>query len=253
MNDRLRNMVFVLAALLFAGCLIAAFSSLPPFGRQSGAYRARVLESMEPMRHAQQAVAAVTFDYRGFDTLAEEFILFAAVAGGLLLLRRQEDEATREPVDQAPDRAGIEVAPAVLGLGVVMFPFTLLLGIYVVLHGHLTPGGGFQGGVLLATAFYYIYLSGEYDDLLKIKRDHLVSHLEAAGAMSYAVIGALPLLSGYHYMRNVLPLGDAGDLLSTGTLPMFNTAVGVEVASAFVLLIAAFLRQVLVIRREKKS
>ncbi|WP_136526720.1 MnhB domain-containing protein [Geomonas ferrireducens] len=253
MNDRLRNTLFALAAALLAGCLVAAFTSLPTFGRQSGAYRALVLESMEPMRHAQQAVAAVTFDYRGFDTLAEEFILFAAVAGGLLLLRRQEDEETREPTDQAPDRAGIVAAPAVLGLGVVMFPFTLLLGIYVVLHGHLTPGGGFQGGVLVATAFYYVYLSGEYGDLLKIKRDHLASHLEAAGAMSYAMIGALPLLSDYHYMRNLFPLGVSGELLSTGTLPLLNTAVGIEVASAFVLLIAAFLRQVLVIRREKKS
>lgn len=252
MNEAQRNTVFGLAAVLLAGCLVAAFTSLPGFGHQSGAYRALVLESMEPMRHAQQSVAAVTFDYRGFDTLAEEFILFAAVAGGLLLLRRQEDEETREPLDQAPERAGIEAAPAVLGLGVVMFPFTLLLGIYVVLHGHLTPGGGFQGGVLLASAFYYVYLSGEYGDLLKMTRGHRVSHLEAAGAMSYAVIGAIPLLSGYHYMRNIFPLGDAGELLSTGTLPMLNTAVGIEVASAFLLLIAAFLRQVLVIRREKK-
>lgn len=253
MNGKLRHYLpFLLGALLFAASLLRALWALPPFGSYGGAYGPAVLATMQPLRHAQQAVAAITFDYRGFDTLGEEFILFTAVAGCLLLLRRQESEIAQDPVDQAADRQGIEPAPAVLGLGVLMFPFTLLLGLYVVLHGHLTPGGGFQGGVLLATAFYYVYLSGEYHDLLGMSHDHAVSHLEAAGASGYVIVGALALLAGYNYLHNLLPLGDTGELLSTGTLPVLNIAVGAEVASAFLLLIAAFLRQVLVIRREKK-
>jgi multicomponent Na+:H+ antiporter subunit B len=249
MSGKARGRLFLTAALLFGSCLAVALSSLPRFGGYGGAYGPAVLESMEPLRHAQQAVASVTFDYRGFDTLGEEFILFAAVAGGLLLLRRQENEAAREPVDQAADRGGIVAAPAILGLGVVMFPFTLLLGIYVVLHGHLTPGGGFQGGVLLATAFYYVYLSGEYQDLLEMARGQSVALLEVAGAAGFALVGALPLVSGSAYLRNSFPLGEKGELLSTGTLPVFNVAVGTEVMCAFLLLISAFLRQVLVLRR----
>ncbi|MBJ6749746.1 MnhB domain-containing protein [Geomonas anaerohicana] len=252
MSSKLRHFPFVLGTLVFAGFLLRALCALPPFGEYRGAYGPAILSTMEPLRHAQQAVASITFDYRGFDTLGEEFILFAAVAGGLLLLRRQESEAAHDPVDQSGDRGGIEPAPAVLGLGVLMFPFTLLLGIYVVLHGHLTPGGGFQGGVLLATAFYYVYLSGEYHDLLGMSRGHIVSHLEAAGAAGYVIIGLLALPAGLHYLHNLLPLGDKGNLLSAGTLPLLNITVGTEVASAFLLLIAAFLRQVLVIRREKK-
>ncbi|GFO63775.1 hypothetical protein M1B72_08275 [Geomonas paludis] len=253
MSGKLRHYLpFLLGALLLGATLLRALCALPPFGGYRGAYGPIVLNTMEPLRHAQQAVAAVTFDYRGFDTLAEEFILFAAVAGCLLLLRRQESEAAHDPVDQAGDRGDLEPAPAMLGLGVLMFPFTLLLGIYVVLHGHLSPGGGFQGGVLLATAFYYVYLSGEYGDLLGMSRDHAVSHLEATGAAGYVLVGVLALPAGYNYLHNLLPLGDKGELLSTGMLPLLNIAVGTEVAAAFLLLIAAFLRQVLVIRREKK-
>lgn len=249
MSDRMRGGLFLLGALLLGASLIPALCSLPPFGEYQGAYGPMVLAGMEPLRHTQQAVALVTFDYRGFDTFGEEFILFGAVAGGLLLLRRQENEVPREPVDQAQDRGGIEPAPAVLGLAVLMFPFTLMLGIYVVLHGHLTPGGGFQGGVLLATAFYYVYLSGEYRDLLEMAHGHTVSLFETAGAAGFALIGTIPLLGGHAFMRNLLPLGDKGDLFSTGTLPLFNVAVGTEVSCAFLLVISAFLRQVLVLRK----
>ncbi|WP_224981835.1 MnhB domain-containing protein [Geomonas agri] len=252
MSGKRRHLPFFLGALLFGASLLRALDALPPFGDYRGTYGPAILVTMEPLRHVQQAVASVTFDYRGFDTLGEEFILFAAVAGCLLLLRRQESEVAQEPVDQTSDRQWIQPAPAVLGLGVLMFPFTLLLGIYIVLHGHLTPGGGFQGGVLLATAFYYVYLSGEYDDLLGMSRDHTVSHLEAGGAAGYVIIGLLALPAGYRYLHNLLPLGDKGELLSAGTLPLLNITVGTEVTSAFLLLIVAFLRQVLVIRKEKK-
>ncbi len=253
MSERFRITLYLFSALALAAALGAAFAGLPEFGHYSGAYGPLVLESMQGMRHTQQGVAAVTFDYRGFDTLGEEFMLFAAVAGALLLLRRQESERYREPKDQAGDRAGIEPAPAILGLGLLMFPFTLLLGIYVVLHGHLTPGGGFQGGVLLATAFYYVYLSGEYGDLLEIAAGDTVARFEVAGAAVFLLLGTIPLFTGRPYLQNVLPLGQLGELFSTGLLPLFNSAVGIEVTAAFLLVISAFLRQVLLIRKGKHS
>lgn len=252
MSERGRSIVFIVFGAVFALLLCRAVTGLPSFGGYSGRYGTLVVDTMEKMRQARQGVAAVTFDYRGFDTLGEEFILFAAVAGALLLLRKQETERTVEPTDQADDRPAAATTPAVLGWGVVMFPFTLLLGIYIVLHGHLTPGGGFQGGVLLASGFYFVYLSGEYGDLLDVAASDRVALCEAAGAASFAVIGALSVFAGNAYMLNFLPLGKAGDLLSTGTLPLYNCAVGTEVTAAFLLLISAFLRQVLMIRKGEK-
>jgi multicomponent Na+:H+ antiporter subunit B len=273
MSHRVLVWLYVLFASIFGVGLCFAMAGLPPFGDYRGPYGDLVLQTAPELRQTQQGVAAVTFDYRGFDTLGEEFILFAAVAGALLLLRAQESERTLQGTgsaggcppsdhcppsdqqvrDQASDRSLPEPGAAVIGCGVLMFPFTLLLGMYIVFHGHLSPGGGFQGGVLLASAFYFIYLSGEYGDLLEFVSGHTVGFFEVAGAAGFALIAALPLLRHQPYMLNLLPLGKAGELFSTGTLPLFNCAVGIEVAAAFLLLISAFLRQVLMIRKGKGS
>lgn len=253
MNQKLRICLFSLSAALFGAILLWGMAGLPLFGEYQGPYGDLVMETILPLRHTQQGVCAITFDYRGFDTLGEEFILFAAVAGSMLLMRPQQTEQTTERMDQGTDRRLPEPGPALLGAGVLMFPFTLLLGMYVVLHGHLTPGGGFQGGALLASAFYFVYLSAEYDDLLQLVEGHVVSFIEVAGAGGFALLAALPLCSGKSAMFNILPLGEAGELFSAGNLPLLNLLVGIEVAAGFLLLISAFLRQVLIIRKGKPS
>jgi multicomponent Na+:H+ antiporter subunit B len=253
MTLKLRLWLFFISAGCFGLIFLYAMGGLPSFGDYRGPYGDLVMQTMQNLRHTQQGVAAVTFDYRGFDTVCEEFILFAAVAGALLLLRPQDTEQIINPRDQSTDRRVLDAVAPVLGSGVLMFPFTLLLGIYIVLHGHLSPGGGFQGGVLLATAFYFVYLSGEYADLLRYVEGHLVGWLKVAGAAGFALIGVIPLLRREPYLMNILPLGKEGELLSAGFLPLVNCAVGIEVAAGFLLLIAAFLRQVLVIRKGRKS
>ena len=249
MNQTLRILLFLPAAALFGLLVVGSLSGLPHFGKYGGPYGDMVLRSILELRHTPQGVAAVTFDFRGFDTLGEEFILFAAVAGSLLLMREQKGEHNRKREDHGVDRAVMPVNDGVHAAGAIMFPFTLLLGIYIVVHGHLTPGGGFQGGVLLATAFYFIYLSGEYADLTKFIPDHLLDLLEAAGAAGLAVIAFVPLLLGQPFMKNMLPLGKAGDLLSAGIFPLCNIAVGTEVAAGFLLLVSSFLRQMLLVRK----
>lgn len=253
MSKGLRISLYVVSASLFGAILVLAMAGLPEFGHYQGPYGDLVMRTVLQLRHTQQGVAAVTFDYRGFDTLGEEFILFAAAAGALLLMRPQESEQVQERQDQASDRSLTAAGQGILGAGVLMFPFTLLLGIYIVLHGHLTPGGGFQGGVLLASAFYFVYLSAEYDDLLEFVEGHTVGMLEMSGAAAFGLIAAVPLLQHAPFMLNSLPLGEAGKLVSAGFLPLYNCAVGIEVAAAFLLLISAFLRQVLTIRKRKGS
>jgi multicomponent Na+:H+ antiporter subunit B len=253
MSNRLRIWLYSLSAALFGAILLWGMAGLPDFGHYQGPYGDLVMQTILPLRHTQQGVCAITFDYRGFDTLGEEFILFAAVAGSMLLTRPQQTEQTRERMDQASDRRLPEPGPALIGAGVLMFPFTLLLGMYVVLHGHLTPGGGFQGGALLASAFYFVYLSAEYDDLLQFVEGHAVSLVKVAGAGGFALLAALPLCTGNSSLSNILPLGEPGQLFSAGTLPLLNLLVGIEVAAGFLLLISAFLRQVLIIRKGKPS
>jgi len=133
--------------------------------------------------------------------------------------------------------------------GLALVGPVVLFGLYLVAHGHLTPGGGFQGGVVLATAALLVYLSGEYVTLRRVRPESVTDLAESAGAAGYVAIGLLGLAAGAAFLANVLPLGQPGALLSAGTIPPINLAVGLEVAGGFVLLLSEFLEQTLVIRR----
>jgi multicomponent Na+:H+ antiporter subunit B len=115
----------------------------------------------------------------------------------------------------------------------------------LVTHGHLTPGGGFQGGVILATAPLLVYLAGEFDTFRRIASHVLVEVAEAIGAGGYVAIGMMGLLAGAPFLQNVLPLGQLGSVVSAGTIPLLNVTVAVAVSAGFLLLLIAFLEEVL--------
>jgi multicomponent Na+:H+ antiporter subunit B len=127
----------------------------------------------------------------------------------------------------------------------------LLIGLYVVAHGHLTPGGGFQGGVILASGWVLIYLADELKTFRRLTPEGVVEAAEALAAGAYVFVGAGGLLAGREFLANVLPFGQPGSLLSAGTILLLNLGVGVEVGAAFVLLSAEFLRQVLEMRERR--
>src|SRR5207248_1487676 len=114
--------------------------------------------------HATDVVAAVNFDYRALDTLGEELILFASVVGVAVLLRKQADER-EEPASEEADCMARRCAPpmsdAVRTLAVGLVPFTVAFGVYLTSHGVPTPGGGFQGGVVLASAPLVLYVASD--------------------------------------------------------------------------------------------
>ena len=98
-----------------------------------------------PLRHATDIVTALNFDLRAFDTLGEEFILFASVAGVALLLRHLRDEDELEQSAGIEDHTFAGASDSLRVLSLILIPLLVALGAYVVLHGALTPGGGFQG------------------------------------------------------------------------------------------------------------
>ena len=240
MTRTVRIGFFAASAAGLAALLLWAAAGLPDFGGYHHAY-GRVLNSVAVgERHTTNVVTAVVFDYRGFDTLGEEFILFTSVMGVALLLRDVRGE-TRRPRDRMQSDA-----VRLVGLGFAAA--LLLLGLYVVAHGPITPGGGFQGGVVLAGAFALVYLAGEYRAYRNLTLLPAVDFVEGAGAGAYAVIGVVSLLLGTAYLQNFGPLGTAGKLGSGGTITYINLAVALEVAAAFVLLFTEFLEELVVTR-----
>jgi multicomponent Na+:H+ antiporter subunit B len=248
-SPALRRRVFLVAAAVAGGLLVWGVTGLPDYGIYAGPYGDVLNQVAVAERKATNVVASVTFDYRGVDTMGEEFILFAAVLGVAILLRAQRDESELPPDEDAADRHAPGTSNAVRVLGLTLVGPVVLFGIYVVAHGHLSPGGGFQGGVVLATGALLVYLSGEYVTLRRVSPEILTDLAESVGAASYVAIGLLGVAAGATFLANVLPLGQPGALLSAGTIPLINLTVGLEVAGGFVLLLYEFLEQTLVIRR----
>jgi multicomponent Na+:H+ antiporter subunit B len=252
-NRRARLGTFLVAALGMAVLFAWAFVEAPSFGSPSHPYGDRAVQAALSLRSTANAIASVTFDQRGFDTMGEEFILFAAVLGASVLLRREPDEVADLDVDDGDEGARDRPAPGpslemVRLTGYVVLPPLVVVGIYVIAHGHLTPGGGFQGGIVLATALHLLYIAGDYTALRRLRPERVVEISEASAAAAYVVVGLVGLAVAGAFLSNVLPYGSLGQLASAGTVPVLNVAVGVEVGSAMVLLLAEFLEQTLILR-----
>jgi multicomponent Na+:H+ antiporter subunit B len=232
-----RLALFAVAATVLGGAMVWALTGLPAFGDFQGQY-GRILNSVaQSERHVSNVVASVVFDYRGFDTLGEEFMLFAAVMGVALLLREARDEGER-PEDAAR-------SDAVGAVGLALVGPTVVVGLYVVAHGYLTPGGGFQGGVVTASGLVLLYAAGRYSSYRAASPRAMVDAAEGVGAGAYAAVGIGALVAGAAYLENVVQLGTTGTLAAGGTIPILNAASALEVTAALVLIFHEFLEEVM--------
>lgn len=248
MSVGLRRIVFLVAAIGVAILLLWGLHGLPAFGDYRGPYGDILNRVAVPQRHVTDIIAAVNFDYRGVDTIGEEFILFVSAAGVALLLRNERDESDVEPPqDEEVDRAG-RTSDAVRAAGLMLAAPSVVLALYIISHGHLTPGGGFQGGVILASALLLIYVGGEYSVLRRIAPTERSELFDAVGAAGFVAIGLAGLLAGATFLQNILPLGPVGLIYSSGMIPLINLSVGLEVGGGFLLIISEFLRQTLLVR-----
>jgi multicomponent Na+:H+ antiporter subunit B len=245
-SRRVRYALALVALAALGATLVAAVVDLEPFGHYPGPYGDVLAKVVPGERHTGQLVAAVTFDYRGFDTLGEELILFTAACGCVALLRVRRRERGEEA--GAPARPVPSLAARALG-GALVGP-VLVLSAYVVIHGHLTPGGGFSGGVIGAGALLLAYAAGQSVRLHRVGSIELLEVTEAIGAGGFVLVALGGLIAVGATLQNFLPLGTSGMLLSAGTIPIGNVAVGIEVAGAGALIIAEFLEQALLEERE---
>jgi multicomponent Na+:H+ antiporter subunit B len=243
----LRLALFAAGALGLAVALGAALSRLPPVGSYKGAYGEVLNAVAVGERHATDVVSAVNFDYRGLDTLGEEFILFTSVLAVAAILRKQEDEEDDEEEPKWEPRKAPD-SDAVRTLGAVTVPLMLSFGLYMVSHGSVSPGGGFQGGVVLASVPLMVYLCATAKTFLRIAPPALAKAGESAGAAGYVLVGCLGVLAGKAFLENVLPLGTPGNAWSSGTIFFLNLTVGLAVAAGFTELLSVFVEEVL--RRE---
>lgn len=238
-----RLALLVIAVVLLAPAVWHVALALPPFGAPAEQYGATVNSLLPAMRHVTNMVAAVNFDVRGFDTLGEETMLVCAVTGAVVLLRGQRGEDITERPGRVPGRAIVGRTDATVLICRIGAILTLLFGIYVVLHGTVTPGGGFQGGAVAASSLMLLYLGEGYDIWRRLVRSPVLDMLEGGGAFIFVAAAALPIILGHALLENILPFGRLKDLFSGGLMVIVNFAVGLSVAGSFGLLLLEFMEE----------
>ena len=240
MSRRVRVSLLTPALLGLGGLFAWAIAGLPAFGDYRGPYGYVLNRIVVPLRHATNVVMGTTFDVRGVDTMGEEFILYAAVLGVTLLLR---DESGARRAERHTRRLRSD---AVRLVGVVMVGVGLLVGLWLVAFGFVTPGGGFQGGVALAGGLLLVFLSASYRSWSGVATEHVLDPFEGIGAGGYVVVGLAALIGGMQFLTNLLGPGVSGTLWSGGSAPFVNWAAGMEVAAANLILFNEFLDEYVV-------
>jgi multicomponent Na+:H+ antiporter subunit B len=260
MSPRTRTQLFLISALGLAAIFTWGFRNLPPIGDYRGPYGNLISQVAVYERHTTDVVNSINYDYRACDTLGEEFILFASVLGVLLIFRpstssnearnnQKNKSEKRQPwvEDQLPVSDSLRVGM------MAMSGLMIVFGVYIAVHGQLTPGGGFQGGVILSSVPLVVYLSGNVKAFDRIVSASSIKFAECCGAAAYAIIGTSALFFGTHFLTNIVPLGATGDPFSSGTIAIISICVGLEVSGAFVVLMEVYLREVIDERLGKKS
>jgi multicomponent Na+:H+ antiporter subunit B len=163
---------------------------------------------------AANIVTAVVTDYRILDTLGEIIVLFASAAGvSLLMGQRRRKEYT-------PASGIVETAVPIIMV------FAVVVGLYIILHGHLTPGGGFPGGAVIASAFIIGTLAFK-----KSAPKPLFKVLESGAGLTLLLLGFIGLYVEGSFFANFLPTGVLGNVFSAPLIMIVYAVIGIKVAA----------------------
>jgi len=175
-------------------------------------------------------IAAIVTDYRSFDTLGEVTVLTVSALGVALLLGGSKQR--RIELNFKPNfmlRVGSRA----------LFGIILMTGIYISIHGHLTPGGGFPGGSMIASSVLLLYLA---DDEFRANIKGIKAIQSLAGS-AYVIAGLLGLFIGTYFLENLLDNLVLGDLLSAGMIPIIYVIIGLKVGSEISRIVDNFLTE----------
>lgn len=248
-EDRIARRVYqalsVLAALAVIAVLLVTVLDLPRFGQATNPTNnevsARYLASGLQEGGATNLVADMILDYRAFDTLGESNVLFAAACTVILLLRRLADAEDR----RLPGSEGAFALPAdpVLGAAArMMVPAILLFGIYIILNGHLSPGGGFSGGAVMGAGLILYLNAFGPEAAFRFFAYRTFRRVSACALGFYALSKAWSFFTGANGLESGISNGIPGSILSGGLILPLNIAVGCVVCCTMYAFFSLFQR-----------
>ena len=242
-SAKMRLALFALACLCVLPGVLHIAWSMPHFAAHPLPYGDAINRAGVHERHVTNMISAVNFDYRGFDTLGEEFMLLCAVSGVSVLLRGSRGEQRSAQPGVVKSRPVPQRSEAMILITRCAAPAVLLFGVYVALHAMTTPGGGFQGGVIIASGTLLFFLGEGYHGWRKLIRSEVMDACEGLGASLYGLCGLASMVAGLPFLQNILPFGKTGDLFSGGLMLIENAGVTLAVAGGFTVLFVEFLEE----------
>jgi multicomponent Na+:H+ antiporter subunit B len=237
------NVVGALLAIAVGGALVWGSLVLPPFGAPDAPIHQHVapryIEGAGTEIGVPNIVTAVLADYRGFDTLGETTVVFVAGMAVLLLLRRSSLQSAPPSDDEQPAMSG----DLVLRVGTkLILPFILLFALYVQFHGDYGPGGGFQAGVIAASAVILLGLTLGLRRARRIAPPALAHAMIPLGVLIFAGTGVATMLLGGDFLEYAVLAHEAKEGHHLGIM-LVEAGVLVTVSGTMISLFYAFVER----------
>lgn len=219
--------------------LLLTVANLPLYGSKTNPTNnevtKRYIEEGIEETGAVNFVAGMILDYRAFDTLGESHVLFIAACCVLILLRidKKKDGSVSEAKMEAEenDRRYEPKNDKILQKSAfILVPPIMIYGIYVVLNGHLSPGGGFSGGAIIGASLILYLNAFGFKQTGKFFTYKTFSKVTLCSLLFYSAVKSYSFFTGANHIESHIPLGTPGDILSSGLILPLNIAVGLVVA-----------------------
>ena len=244
------NWIYKVAAVCFililAGALITTVSYLPKTGdpgtpANSSVVSERYIEDGLQETGATNIVAGMILTYRAFDTFGETNVLFIATCCVMILLMLDEKMLHRSELHN--DRQfEPKKDPILQTVAKVLCPIIFIFGIYIILNGQLSPGGGFSGGSILGAGLILFVNAFGFKKTEKFFNEGVYKVAKITALCMYGLIGSYFYITGANGIANHIPLGIPGAILSGGIILPIDIAVGIEVACTMYAFYALFRR-----------
>lgn len=223
---RLYNVLAGLLCVVLSALMLLTAADLPPYGSDTAPtvneVARRYVEQGTEETGAVNTVAGMILDYRAFDTLGESFVLFTAMCAVTILLNRSGKRRwlqQSDVVDYASD-------PIVAPMCRFLIPVILVFGIYILLNGHLSPGGGFSGGSILAAGLMLFAMVWGDAAASAVLRPRRLQTVVLCSLGFYCLAKSYSFYTGANHLHSVISPGTPGRILSAGLILPLNVAVG---------------------------
>lgn len=219
-------------SIILAGLLLYTVSCLPQIGNASNPANnevpKRYIESGLQETGAVNIVTGMILDYRAFDTFGESNVLFIATITVLILLHqkkkgtsgKEENDRIYEPKNDAILRAS----------AAILVPVIIIFGIYIILNGHLSPGGGFSGGAVIGAGLILYLNAFGFERTEKMFTEKTYKVICCSALTFYCLAKSYSFFTGANHLDSHIPLGKPGHILSSGLILPLNICVGLVVA-----------------------